>query len=225
MINRLRYITNCCIRITVILTILHDVAVESVKKRKRTLTKYLAVYSQVRMIVGIVVCVGMLLVGAYRTYENCVRYNGDIATNVFLFVSCDIILFLYIELPVVLERKRIKRSLDAALLVCPLDEILHDFESGKRVLRGKLVVGKRWIFGRETNNIIDGKMISHLQKATYTNSDGHRRGRIVATGVGEGEKCISTLTTEEFIGRDAVAAIILIEDTIARLAREKTMEE
>lgn len=56
MINRLRYITNCCIRITVILTILHDVAVESVKKRKRTLTKYLAVYSQVRMIVGIVVC-------------------------------------------------------------------------------------------------------------------------------------------------------------------------
>lgn len=46
------------IRITVILTILHDVAVESVKKRKRTLTKYLAVYSQVRMIVGIVVCVG-----------------------------------------------------------------------------------------------------------------------------------------------------------------------
>ena len=102
------------------------------KKRKRTPTKYLAVYSQVRMIVGIVVCVGMLLVGAYRTYENCVRYNGDIATNVFLFVSCDIILFLYIELPVVLERKRIKRSLDAALLVCPLDEILHDFESGKR---------------------------------------------------------------------------------------------
>ena len=68
-------------------------------------------------------------------------------------------------------------------------------------------------------------MISHLQKATYTNSDGHRRGRIVATVVGEGEKCISTLTTEEFIGRDAVAAIILIEDTIARLAREKTMEE
>lgn len=98
---------------------------------------------------------------------------------------------------------------------------LHDFESGKRVLRGKLVVGKRWIFGRETNNIIDGKMISHLQKATYTNSDGHRRGRIVATVVGEGEKCISTLTTEEFIGRDAVEAIILIEDTIARLAREK----
>lgn len=52
----MRYITNCCIIITVILTILHDVAVESVKKRKRTLTKYLAVYSQVRMIVGIVVC-------------------------------------------------------------------------------------------------------------------------------------------------------------------------
>lgn len=52
----MRYITNCCIIITVILTILHDVAVESVKKRKRTLTKYLAAYSQVRMIVGIVVC-------------------------------------------------------------------------------------------------------------------------------------------------------------------------
>lgn len=57
---------------------------------------------------------------------------------------------------------------------------------------------------------------SHIYKQWRTSQGANCRN-----GCWRGEKCISTLTTEEFIGRDAVEAIILIEDTIARLAREK----